>query len=234
LGLVERKEREKEQRRQQIMDAGEDLFIQYGFRNTTMDQIANHCEIARGTVYLYFKNKYELFVELFVRSIESFISNIRENLLSTIETEEKLRVVGKCYLDLYQTNRNAFFLMNFHDANDSEDAVPLDKIQYLMQKNQELWNIIVEIIEEGKTTGIFREDVNSNEISVLLWSTSNGIILTMDHMANAHKREDIKCTDDPDSSEFVRTFVKMDYISMLYKMWEMIINSIRTTKKNIN
>jgi len=216
------------------MDAGELLFIRNGFRNTTMDQIANHCEIARGTVYLYFKNKYELFVELIIKSLESFTRNIRENLLSTNNVEEKLKVVGKCYLDLYRKNRNGFFLMNFHDTYGSEDIVPQEKIHYLMQKNQELWNIIVEIIEEGKKLGIFRSDVNSNETSVLLWSASNGIIMTMDHMTQEHKPEDMKCVQDIDSSEFMNTFVKMDYISLLYRIWDVILNSIRTTKNNNN
>ncbi len=232
MGLIERKEREKEMRRRQIMDAGEMLFITNGFRNTTMDQIANHCEIARGTVYLYFKNKFELFVELIIRSLESFIQNIRENLKAANTIEEKLSLVGRCYLDLYKKNRNGFMLMNFHDTNGTEDTVPQDKIQYLLHKNQEVWDIIVEIIEEGKSKGVFRQDVKSSETAVLLWSASNGIILTMDHMTNSHRPEDLHCVDNQNSAAFMNTFVKMDYISILYQLWDTILNSIRTVIKN--
>lgn len=234
MGLIERKEREKENRRKQIMDAGEMLFITNGFRNTTIDQIAGHCEIARGTVYLYFRNKYELFVELIIRSLETFIVNLKESIQTANTVEEKLKEVGRCYLDLYRKNRNGFFLMNFHDTNGSEEIVPQEKIQYLLQKNQEVWNIIVEIIEEGKITGIFKNDVNSNEISVLLWSASNGVILTMDHITNAHKPESMHCINDCESREFMDTFVKMDYISILYKLWDTTLNSIRTVKNSNN
>jgi hypothetical protein len=112
--------------------------------------------------------------------------------------------------------------------------VSSEKIGYLLQRNQELWNIIVEIIEEGKRSGIFRNDVNSSETSVLLWSASNGIILTMDHMTNSHKAEDFKFTNDSHSKEFINTFFKIDYMSMLYRTWDILLNSIRNVKNNNN
>ncbi len=215
------------------MDAGEEMFTRNGFRNTTMDQIAAHCEIARGTIYLYFRNKYELFVELLIRSLDIFISDIHEKLKTAETIEDMLKAVGDSYLELYRKKRNSFFLMNFHDTNGGEDVVPREKLQKLMDKNRELWRIIVEIIEEGKSNGFFRNDANSNEFSVMLWSASNGVIMQMDHMMNSHKQQ-VECFGNPEECrDFIDTFITIDYVGMLYRLWDSLIRSIMT-KTNDN
>lgn len=44
-----------------ILDAAQDLFTRFGFRRTTMDDIARAAGVAKGTLYLYFANKAEVF-----------------------------------------------------------------------------------------------------------------------------------------------------------------------------
>ena len=60
MGIQERKEREKERRRQQIMVAAKRVFSEKGFNKATMEDIAHEAELSPGTLYLYFKNKEEL------------------------------------------------------------------------------------------------------------------------------------------------------------------------------
>ena len=69
MGTSERKEREKLQRRQEIIDSAEKVFFSKGFGNTTMDDIASEAELSKGTLYLYFKSKEELFKVFVNRSI---------------------------------------------------------------------------------------------------------------------------------------------------------------------
>ena len=59
MGIQERKEREKERRRQQIMVAAKRVFSNKGFNKATMEDIAQEAELSPGTLYLYFKNKEE-------------------------------------------------------------------------------------------------------------------------------------------------------------------------------
>ena len=61
MGIAERKEREKEQRRKAILDAAEKVFFEKGLKYSTMDDVAEEAELSKGTLYLYFKNKEELF-----------------------------------------------------------------------------------------------------------------------------------------------------------------------------
>ena len=67
MGIQERKERERERRRQQIIVAAKRVFSSKGFSKATMEDIAKEAELSPGTLYLYFKNKDELYASLSLR-----------------------------------------------------------------------------------------------------------------------------------------------------------------------
>jgi AcrR family transcriptional regulator len=60
MGIYERKQREKEQRKTEIINAARKVFSNKGFNTATMEEIASEAELSPGTLYLYFKNKEEL------------------------------------------------------------------------------------------------------------------------------------------------------------------------------
>ncbi len=61
MGTNERREREKQKRREDILEAARAIFFEKGFYQSTMDDIARSTELARGTLYLYFENKEEVY-----------------------------------------------------------------------------------------------------------------------------------------------------------------------------
>ena len=77
MGIRERKDREKDLRRQQIQEAAKELFLLKGFNSSTMEDIAKKAELSPATIYLYFKNKDELYVSLNLSSIQYFTNNIK-------------------------------------------------------------------------------------------------------------------------------------------------------------
>jgi len=64
MGTKERRERQKENLRQEILDAARQMFLKNGYENVSMRQIAAKIEYSPATIYLYFKNKSELFHSL--------------------------------------------------------------------------------------------------------------------------------------------------------------------------
>ena len=64
MGSQERRKREKELRREYILDTARDLLFQKGINAATMNQIARNAELSVGTLYLYFKNKEDLYAAL--------------------------------------------------------------------------------------------------------------------------------------------------------------------------
>src|SRR4051812_31112410 len=97
MGIIERKEREKEARRNLILDAAERVFQANGIQQATMDDIARDAELAKGTIYLYYRNKDELQLGVMMRAMdmvhESFeIAAEGENLAL-----KKFQAVGDAY-----------------------------------------------------------------------------------------------------------------------------------------
>jgi AcrR family transcriptional regulator len=64
MGPKARREREKEQLRQEILDAARELFAKEGYENVSMRRIAEKIEYSPTTIYLYFEDKTELFFAL--------------------------------------------------------------------------------------------------------------------------------------------------------------------------
>ena len=78
MGTKERKEREKSERRNQIQQAAKELFIQKGFWATTMEDIARKAELSPGTIYLYFRNKEELYASLNVIGLQLLTEEVEK------------------------------------------------------------------------------------------------------------------------------------------------------------
>jgi AcrR family transcriptional regulator len=78
----------KEQKKNDIAKAARELFTDFGYRSVSMEQIANRSNVAKGTLYLYFKDKEALFYYLadqFRNDMKSFISSVEQKKLSPIE-----------------------------------------------------------------------------------------------------------------------------------------------------
>ncbi len=69
MGIADRRQREKEQRKTGITDAAERLFFSRGYEDVSMEDIARDVELNKATLYLYFENKEALFATVVLRGI---------------------------------------------------------------------------------------------------------------------------------------------------------------------
>ena len=69
MGIAERKEREKEYRKESILDAAQKVFFEKGLHLSTMDEIAETAELAKGTLYLYYHSKEDLYLAVLLRGL---------------------------------------------------------------------------------------------------------------------------------------------------------------------
>ena len=61
MSVAHRKQREKEEMRELILDASRSIFLEKGYHQTSIRNIAEKIEYSPGTIYLYFKEKDEIF-----------------------------------------------------------------------------------------------------------------------------------------------------------------------------
>jgi AcrR family transcriptional regulator len=65
-------------RKNQIMEKAKELFAEKGYHPVTMEQVADACGVAKGTVYLYFVSKADLFIEIFVEAHKTIMGQVRK------------------------------------------------------------------------------------------------------------------------------------------------------------
>lgn len=87
---LSRRERERSQRRQEIIDAARAVFASKGFTEATLDDVAVRSEFGKGTLYNYFENKEALFVSVLEDSFETLMGMVREALDADVVFREKV------------------------------------------------------------------------------------------------------------------------------------------------
>ena len=97
MGTAERREREKEERRQGIIDAAERVFFSKGMKAASMDEIAETAELSKGTLYLYFKSKEEIYLSINHRALKILRSMFEAVLAGAATGIERVREIGRAY-----------------------------------------------------------------------------------------------------------------------------------------
>jgi AcrR family transcriptional regulator len=177
MGIRERKEREKERRRQQIIVAAKRVFTEHGFSKSTMEDIAREAELSPGTLYLYFKNKDELYVSMTLRVLEYLIIRV-EHVTSShdMEPENKLTALMDAMFDVYDFD--PLILINMFHLQSSETLQNLSpelltEIKRLTRKSM---GKIADIFEEGISKGVFIRR-HPMALADIFWSLFSGVIL---------------------------------------------------------
>jgi AcrR family transcriptional regulator len=101
MGIVERREREKAERKALIMRCAKELILEQGAENVSMMNIAKKAELSKATLYLYFPSKDLLFMEICNASAVQFIEYFRSRISPGLSAIETIKLYWKCYLEMY-------------------------------------------------------------------------------------------------------------------------------------
>jgi TetR/AcrR family transcriptional regulator, transcriptional repressor of aconitase len=92
----------KSLRRRQILAAALECFLQYGYAKTSLDDVARQAEVSRLLLYVYFKDKKDLFVSLIMEVLDETHEMSKQALRSAVPAREKLqRIVELWSVELY-------------------------------------------------------------------------------------------------------------------------------------
>ena len=175
MGIVERKEREKEARRNQILDATERVFQAKGTQLATMDDIARDAELAKGTIYLYYRNKDELQLGVILRAMdlmhEGFVSAAANENLAL----KKFQAVGNAYWKFAEEHPFQFKMTCNADFPLREN-ISEEMILEMNEKGSWVWKLLVSIIDEGKTEGTIKADAESFSVAMLSWLNTMSVL----------------------------------------------------------
>jgi len=189
MGIAERREREKEQRRNDIIDAAERVFFSKGRHAATMDDVAEEAELSKGTLYLYFKNKEDLYLAINLRGLK-ILSTMFTNAVSKHKTGiEKVKAVGEAYYQFYVDFPNYFNALIYWESHEIDLADAESWATECNKQGHESLDILVRAIQQGIEDNTLREDIDPVKTALFLWGSTSGLIQLMS-MKGDHLQED--------------------------------------------
>jgi AcrR family transcriptional regulator len=120
-----RKERERKARREEIVQAAQELFISKGYHDTTLDDIARHAELGKGTIYIYFGSKEELFLAIVDKLTKEMEHLARNSIHHTADrSRDKLSAYARVMMAYSHENADLYHMVlrEIHHLDDQQLA----------------------------------------------------------------------------------------------------------------
>jgi ribosomal protein L20 len=175
MSIKDRRKREKNQRRNEIIDAAEKLFVARGYDDVTIDEIANEAEVNKALLYYYFKSKEALFFAGDVRGIQILHEIYVKYSKLDISGRDKVRSMGNGFFEFSKKYPDYFKIYSYvgsgrFELDNNEDA---KEVLDLMGKT---WRLNIEAIMQGMEYGTMINDLDRVEISIYLLIMSMGVL----------------------------------------------------------
>jgi AcrR family transcriptional regulator len=154
---------EHDKRRKKILDSALAVFMDEGFANATFQKIADHCGIARTILYLYFKDKREIFIysiKQLLLEVEKIINSISSD--NSLNSEEKLsKVLFTIFKVLEQNKTLLSVLLDYLMHLTKKGVNPEDRIRRRTIKLRHmLSSIYIEGVKKGELKKIKIKSAN--------------------------------------------------------------------------
>jgi AcrR family transcriptional regulator len=171
MGVQERRARERQELRQEILDAARELFVREGFENVSMRKVADLIEYSPTTIYLYFQDKADLLDCVCEETLAKLDARLQTLRSTSSDPLERLKLGFREYVDFgleYPNDYRVAFLTEFKPS-----AEP-DRELRCRAMGQKTFDHLRSGVGECIRLGVFAErDVEA--VSQSLWAAMHGI-----------------------------------------------------------
>jgi AcrR family transcriptional regulator len=174
MGVKERREREKSETRDKILDAARELFVSEGYEGVSMRRVADKIEYSPTAIYVHFSDKEELFRELCHQDYARLAEVFQSSVMST-DPVERLKQIGMIYLDFGTRfpNHYKFMFMTLHPAHEFDD----EDREMRGNPEKDAYAFLKWAVQQAIDARCFREELLDPElISQTLWAGIHGVI----------------------------------------------------------
>ena len=171
MGIKERKQREKDQRIQDIIEAARELFITKGYDKTTMLDIAEKAELSRRTLYHYFPSKEDI-SHMMIYEAYMTLKGIFDKALSLESTSgfEKFRILKNAFINYYSDYIDQFAITLLLDQEINILSDPSENAVKCLTIINSLIEDIAKVIELGIRDGSIQQIGPPNTTAVTIIS----------------------------------------------------------------
>ena len=195
MGVKERKERDRQEMRETILQSAHQLFVDKGFDDVSIRNIAEAIEYSPATIYLYFKDKNEIFYALHGEAFKKFGEFMME-LAAIKDPFKRLIKMGEKYMEF------TFKFPKYYDIMFIMKA-PMDSVQNCdeWKEGEGAHRQLENVVKECQDSGYFK-DKDFKTLSFLIWSTMHG-------MCSLVLRDRMKVYEEAERSKMIDKSFKM-------------------------
>lgn len=169
MAIKDRKERDKLDRRKLIIESATKLFLDQGYEKTSIRNIADDIEYSPATIYLYFKEKDEIFFVLHEQGFD-ILNKVFANCAVIVNPFERLTALGNCYIQFAIENPDYYDLMFIMRAPLNEIACH-DK----WEAGNCAFNFLLDTVRECIGEDLISA-TNEHLVAMTIWSYSHGLV----------------------------------------------------------
>lgn len=178
MGTQDRKKRERARRRNDIVDAAEEIIFAKGIEQATMKEIAEAAEVSKGTLYLYFENKNELYMGICERGSNLLNEKFGKVFAGDHTGIELVQMMGETYLNFVRENPNYFNAFLFYETMQDVDELTESEMAQTCEHNvSKAMNYMVRALQIGMQDGTIDSAYDPKELAVMLWAGTRGITM---------------------------------------------------------
>ena len=180
---------EHEKRKKEILRKSLDVFVEEGYEDVTFQKIADRCGITRTTLYIYFHNKYDIFIESIKEMLGSMELEIKKWLNQDISQEEILRqVVNIIFVKIEQNKKLLVVLLSYFIQLKKAGIDIEERIQRrVIRLRHILSTIIIRGIKQGVFYHLIVKDMNDLLYGLIESAIFRLAILNQDNLNDLKK-----------------------------------------------
>lgn len=214
MGNAERKAREKEMRKEDIVLSAERVFFAKGYNASTMDDVAKEAQFSKRTLYMYFSSKEQLYFEIMTRGYRLFLDMLKPEATAAgssdpLEGLKTLFYKFHAFQKEYPHHFQAIMEYQNREIDFSQNLTSRSK-EECYELGEEVLRHLVRLLKEGIADGTFLPVLNPERTALILWSCTLGIFNTVDKKEN-----------------YLKNYYNLTGDELLQDSYSLILNSIR-------
>jgi AcrR family transcriptional regulator len=210
VGLLERRGKEKDNRKKLILKSARTLFFKKGFNNVTVDEIAKSSELGKGSIYLYFNSKEEIYVQILLNDIEDFNQQVSVLLNKKKIAADLLIEFSYIYVDFFFNDGELFRILMTYMLQPAKMNLTEKLNSQILTANARSIDVIGKILKLGVSSKEFSANINIKQNQNAIWGLLNGIIsLYIFSGSPIKRRERINSTIKLALEVFIKGFKKV-------------------------
>lgn len=161
-----------------ILDAAENLFIQNGFENTSIDDVAKGARLTKRTLYQYFMSKEDLYFAVALKGGKILTNVYEKAFVHARNALDKIHLGNMAYLQFYKDYPGLFRILNYQPANQQNNAASTN-FQELEMLNANRMRHFASLVAEGKADGSINPGLDTTKAVFFAFYSAFSLLYTV-------------------------------------------------------